>query len=470
MILQSLRASVSPECFSTWFKDLCVMGVEGNMLRLSAPNRYVKVWVESHYKRELLKSANAFKPEVNDVEICVLVHQAAAETSSGIGKVLNNSFHKEASVLQTPNVLALQENSRRDTVRMTPFSPKFKLETFRVGISNRLAHSAAQCVVESPGEVYNPLFIHGAHGVGKTHLLQGIGHLITENRPKLNVIHISCEEFTNAYIIAVQTKRLDAFRARFRNCDVLLVDDVQFLGTRERTQEEFLYTFDALRNAHKQVVICADCHPRDIKKLDSKLATRFQSGLVARLDVPDQSLRLELLCDKAKVRGLNLSDEVAETLAAHINSDVRSLEGAICKLMALMAAEAHSNGRTHSHSSHSNHKPDRELAIIALRELGYLRSGPLTLQDVLTAVSKKFSVTEDDLRGGKRHSSLVHARHVGMYLSRTLTGYSVADIGRFYGNRDHSTVLHAAAKITEMLKRDEELKSEIQTLRQYLGR
>ena len=457
-ILENIRSTVSTECFRTWFKDLNVESVESRTLNLIAPNRYVKQWLESHYRKELLAAASALAPDIASINISVHVPvRPAPESSSTLAQVLNgtippnirNGHAPSSSNTHMPSVSTTQH-------RRVVLAANLRLETFLVGRCNRVAHAAAQSVAESPAAVYNPLFIHGAHGLGKTHLLQGIGHLLKERIPALSVGYISCEEFTNAYVSAVQNKRLDAFRSEFRSFDALLLDDVQFLAGREKTQEEFLHTFDCLRQSGKQVVLSADNAPRDIKRLDQKLVTRFQSGLVARLETPEIPLRTELLREKARVRGLALAADVAELMASHIDSNVRELEGAVCKLMALAAAESRS--------------PDRELAIVALRDLGYIRTGPLTLGDILAAVTQRFAVSADEIRSGKRHASLVHARHVGMYLSKALTSQSVADIGRFYGNRDHATVLHATNKLSELLKRDENLKLEIQALRQVLGR
>ncbi|HYG76999.1 MAG TPA: chromosomal replication initiator protein DnaA [Planctomycetota bacterium] len=464
LIVERLRSAVSPECYQTWFKEIHFVSCAENTVRINVPNRYVKFWLESHYRKEIMRAINCVLPEVRTLEIGVPVTPRPGESAATLSAVLERSVSAQKANRSEPPVLTRgnapqQSSGSRDTVRLTPLSPKLRLESFLVGKSNRIAHSAAQTVAESPGIVYNPLYLYGAHGLGKTHLLQGIAHLMLEKNPPANVLHISCEEFTNAYISAVQNKRLDAFRARFRSCDALLIDDVQFLGGRERTQEEFLHTFDTLRDNHKQIVLCADTAPREIRKLDQKLATRFVSGLVTHLRGPDLPLRMEVLREKARSRGLALAPDVTELLATHIESNVRELEGAVCKLLALAAAE---NSRGES--------PNRELAILALRELGYLRSGPLSLQDILDAVSQRFGVSADDLRSSKRYAAITHARHIGMYLSKTLTSQSVADIGRFYGNRDHATVLHAARKMGELIKRDENVKNEVQSLRQVLGR
>jgi chromosomal replication initiator protein len=427
--------------------------VQPDALHFAASNRYVKHWIESHYRKELLNAATAVMPDIRNIEITVARAESLVKNSVALAKALDNALPAQ-----------LRENARDGACGLPstrsglfpPVSFNYRLETLVVGRCNRIACAAAQTICESPGNVYNPLFINGPQGLGKTHLLQGIGQLLQERSPGLNIVYVSCEEFTNGYVSAVQNRRLDAFRARYRTCDALLVDDVQFFGGREKTQEEFLHTFDALRHAGKQVVLCANCSPREIRRLDPRLVTRFQSGLVARLDAPEPEVRMEVLRAKARTRGLQLSADVAEILSAHIPSNVRELEGAVCKLMALAAAE----GRA----------PDRELAALALRELGYLRSGPLVLADVLTAVSQHYSVSADEIRGDRRHASLVRVRHIAMYLSTQLCSNSIADIGRFYGNRDHATVLHAVKKMTELARRDEELKSELQSLRQVLGR
>lgn len=458
-ILQHLRAAVSPDCYQSWFKDLSVLHLEGDTLHLAAPNRFVRQWLESHYRAELLRAAGALMPEIRKISISV--SRKAGDSSVALSKVLDHALPPAAKSAGETRA----EARPRETLRLQPLLARHRLENFIVGKCNRIAHAAALNVAESPGTVYNPLFIHGGHGLGKTHLLHGIGHLLMEQTPQLNVICVSCEEFTNAYINAVQNKRLDSFRSRFRNCDALLVDDVQFLGGREKTQEEFLHTFDALRNAHKQIVLCSDAAPREIKRLDPKLVTRFQAELVARMDAPDTPTRIALIREKARGRGLALGNDAAETLAAHITNNVRELEGAVCKLLALSSADSHDRAHGNGHSA-----PGRELALAALRDLGYVRTGPVTLHDVLSAVSAHYQISADDMRSGKRLSALVHARHIGMYLSRMLTAQSTAEIGRFYGNRDHATVLHACRKIAELLKRDENAQHEIKSLKQVLGR
>jgi chromosomal replication initiator protein len=463
MLLKHLRTVVSEDVFKNWFRELTVLGKNGTVLQVCAPNRYAKYWIESHYGRDLLNSAREMMPEVTAVELLVATPRQAplaSDSSAALSDVLQNTLPRSA---QPATANAKVDDGPRNSTRPardgfthTPLASRLRLETFIVGKCTRVAHAAAQSVSESPAAVYNPLFIHGAHGLGKTHLLHGIGHLLRERVPPQNVMYVPCEEFTNHYVQAVQSRRLDAFRTRYRSCDALLIDDVQFLAGKDRTQEEFLHTFDTLRNSQKQIVIVCDTSPRDLKRIDPKLLTRFQSGLVAQVEMPEAETRATIVSAKAKLRGLSLPVDVAETISTHISSNVRELEGAVCKLMALAAAEGRS--------------PDRELALHALRDLGYLRSGPLALQDILQAVSQHFGISADELRGDKRHAAIVHARHAGMYLSKHLTSKSVAEIGRFYGNRDHATVLHATRKLSNLVKRDEQTKEELEKLRQVLGR
>ncbi len=468
-LLNELKNRLSHECFQTWCKDLSVASVDGGVMRVNVPNRYVKLWLEDHYKQDLVSAATCVSPDVSRVELC-LTAAAIPETLPSIGSVLEKAIAPPGSLHNGSGVD--RNRPSRETVRITNLSPKFKLDGFVIGKANRVAFAAAQSIAETPGTLFNPVFLHGGQGLGKTHLLHGIGHLLIERG--LNIVHITCEEFANAYISAVQNKRLDSFRARFRSCDALLVDGIEFLTGREKTQEEFLHTFDALHSARKQIVLCSNPSPREIKKLDPRIAARFESGLVARLDAPDHALRMGVLAAKAKSRELELDAEVLELLATHVESSIGALEGAICKLMALTAAERVHNGHgaDNNGNGHSAERklPDRELTLVALRELGYLRSGPVTLDDILNVVSRHYHASPDELRSEKRYAALVRARHMGMYLSKMLTSHSVSEIGRFYGNRDHATVLHAARKIADELKRDENMRHDLQTLRQVLGR
>ncbi|GMV80524.1 MAG: hypothetical protein AMXMBFR7_17080 [Planctomycetota bacterium] len=450
-VRERLQAALSPESFDTWFQQVELVEWDGECLKLAVRNRYVKQWIEDHYRRELLRAAREVEPETRKVELHVqpAVTERSAQATA-IGGILENVIQPRPRDTRAP------AEDDRSAFERASSGTGWRLDDFVQGACNRLAYSAARSLVDSPATAYNPLFLHGDHGLGKTHLLQGLERALRIARPNAKVKLLSCEAFANEYLRAVQDRKIDRFRETYRSSDVLLVDDVQFLVGKEKTQEEFLYTFDALVNAGKQVVLTADQAPRTIKELDARLLARFQSGLVVRLDRPDYETRVELIQSKAVARRMTLPLELAELLAMRIDLSVRELEGAVCKLSALAAAE----GRL----------PDREMASLALRELGYLREGPLSPAEILEAVAQRMNFEVDQIRGAKRHAGLVQARHLAMFLCKQLTSYSLSEIGRFFGNRDHSTVLHAVRKMDRQFKKDEDMQREVQALRRGLGR
>ncbi|MCZ7644896.1 MAG: chromosomal replication initiator protein DnaA [Planctomycetota bacterium] len=443
-----LRADLTPESYDTWFKSVSLIEWESDCLKLGVRNRYVKQWIEDHYGREVVAAAQAVDPETRTVELNVLV--PAASRSATAGAALERTV-RDIGRARTPS-----EPVRMSDTDIFFALPGYRLDDFVVGACNRLPHSACLAVAERPAGAYNPLVLHGDHGLGKTHLLQGLAHDLRKRHPELKVKLATCEEFANEYLRAIQDRKLEALREAYRTCHVLLMDNVHFLCNKEKTQDEFLFTFDALQQMGRQIVLTCDEHPRRMKGLDQRLAARFQSGLVARLDRPDFETRASLIHNKGQGRRLALDEDLAELLAMRIDLSVRELEGAVCKLAALSAAEKRA--------------PDKEMALLALRELGYLREGPLSPAEILEAVVQRFGVEADAVRGGKRHAALVRGRHLAMYLCKQLTSHSLSEIGRFFGNRDHSTVLHAVRKIDKDAGRDEELAAEIQALRRSLGR
>lgn len=471
-LLERLQARIPPESYSTWFKRLSFLKWDGGCLRLLAPNRYVKDWIESHYRSELLEAARSIIPETISAELQL---PSATAPSLPAGSELPKSLSAwttspslsavpapaparvPASASETFRPAhAAVEASRTGTPEILGSQLQYRFDSFVVGACNRLAHAACQQVVEAPATAYNPLVLYGDHGLGKTHLLQAVAQALQGRFPNPRVRMVSCEEFANGFVYSLQARRIEAFRSEYRRCHALLVDDLQFLGGKEKTQDEFLHTLDHLRHQGRQLVFSCHVHPREIKNLDGRLAERLQSGLVARLAPPCFETRVELLRSKAQVRGLPLAPALTEILALRVERSVRELEGVVCKLAALVAAE--------------RRPADKEMALLALRELGYLREGPLTLEDILAGVVQRYGQDGDQIRSAKRHAELVRPRHMAMYLAKQLTTLSLGEIGRFFGNRDHSTVLHATRKLAERLKLDEELRAEVQALRRALGR
>ncbi|MCE9581626.1 MAG: chromosomal replication initiator protein DnaA [Planctomycetes bacterium] len=320
-------------------------------------------------------------------------------------------------------------------------NPNYTFENFVVGLSNRLAHAAATSVAASPGNAYNPLFLYGSVGLGKTHLLQAICHAILAKTPGLNISYLSCEEFVNDYIASVQNmKELEGFRARMRGVDVLLIDDIHFLAGKEGSQEEFFHTFNTLHNAQKQIILCSDAPPKDIPTLEERLMTRFSWGLVARIDTPTFETRVAILKRKAEARGTPFPEDVLFFIAQNIESNIRELEGAVTKVAAYASLLA---------------RPiDLEVAREALRDALEVASAPVSIADVQAVVCRKLSVKTAELQSKSRTKSISKARQIGIYLARTMTNASQTDIGNAFGGRDHSTVSYAIDTVKDLLHSD----------------
>lgn len=332
-----------------------------------------------------------------------------------------------------------------------PLNEKYVFGNFITGPSNRLAHAAAIAVSREPGKVYNPFFIYGGPGLGKTHLLQAIGHQVLINHPKLRVVYVSGECFTSHYINALREQRSEEFRQRYRNIDIWLIDDIQFLAGKERTKEEFFHTFNALHQSDKQIVISSDRPPRDLNLVEERLVSRFNSGLVADISPPDLETRIAILHKKARAEKADVSDSILECVAHLIPTNVRALEGALVTILA--------------YSSLMKVRLTESLAEEILgRYISEKKYTELTPEAVLRAVAQEFSLDAEDIKGDKRQREIVTARHVSMYLLRELTELSLNAIGKAFNDRDHATVLHACNRVKSLLSSDSNLKPVIENL------
>ena len=320
-------------------------------------------------------------------------------------------------------------------------NPKYTFDTFVIGASNRFTHAAAVAVAEAPARAYNPLFIYGESGLGKTHLLHAIGHYAQRLQPGLRTRYVSSEEFTNDFINSVRDDKMQAFQTRYRSVDVLLIDDIQFLERAERTQEEFFHTFNTLHNANKQIVISSDKSPRQLNSLEDRLRTRFEWGLISDVQAPDLETRIAILRKKAAQEGMNLPPEVLEFIASRIQSNIRELEGALIRVTAFASL----NRRT----------IDMKMTETVLKDLvGELDAPEITASTIMGITAEYFGVSVDDLISQSRSRALVHARQISMYLCRELTDLSLPRIGEKFGGRDHTTVMHAERKIkTQMAEK-----------------
>jgi chromosomal replication initiator protein len=328
-----------------------------------------------------------------------------------------------------------------------PLNPDYMFDQFVTGPCNRLANAAAIAVAEQPGKAYNPLFIHGGVGLGKTHLLQAICQKVLENQPDARILYLCCDSFINQFILAVETGDMMQFRHRYRHVDVLVIDDIHFLAGKDRTQEEFFHTFNTLYQQQKQIILSADCPPSEIPELEERLVSRFNWGLVARIEKPCYETRVAILQKKARMRGLQLPEDVVCYVAAKIENNTRELEGAITKIQGLARLQSG--------------PIDLELAKTALGDSATAEKKRVTIQQILDTVTKYYNVRLSDLQSKKRHKSIAFPRQVCMFLARRHTRYSLEEIGGYFGGRDHTTVLHAVRTVQQDCTQEREIQDQL---------
>ncbi|MGA2442379.1 MAG: chromosomal replication initiator protein DnaA [Tepidisphaeraceae bacterium] len=341
-----------------------------------------------------------------------------------IGRLVSVSFHCEGLG---------QGGLFNDSDQPLPLNPDYTFEQFVTGPCNQLAHAASVAVAENPGKAYNPLFIHGGVGLGKTHLLQAVCQKVLERQGDLRILYLSCDSFVNQFITTVEHGDMQQFRFRYRHVDLLVIDDIHFLSKHDRTQEEFFHTFNTLYQLQKQIILSADCPPSEIPELEERLVSRFNWGLVARIEKPCFETRIAILQKKARVRGLALPDDVVSYIASKVENNTRELEGAITRIQGMSLLQA---GRI-----------DLDLAKSALGESTGPEQKRITIQQIYDAVTKYYGVRLADIQSKKRHKSIAFPRQVCMYLARRFTSFSLAEIGLYFGGRDHTTVLHAVRTI-----------------------
>jgi chromosomal replication initiator protein len=405
-----------------------IQGDGGSNLLLSAPNSFAKDVLETRLRATL---NDALTSKLNQkVSIAVTVDESSQEISSAPNESLDSDFVHTTS----EDVVAPKSNATSSS----QLNPRYIFDTFVIGSSNRFAHAAAVAVAEAPAKAYNPLFIYGGSGLGKTHLLHAIGAYAKELYPATRVRYVSSEEFTNDFINSIRDDKASSFQRRYRELDILLVDDIQFLENKERTQEEFFHTFNTLYNSNKQIVISSDRPPKQLTTLEDRLRSRFEWGLITDIQPPELETRIAILRKKAAQDKLNAPDDVLEYIASKISSNIRELEGALIRVTAFASL---------------NRQPvDMGLAEIVLRDLVPEIVGPeITASSIMAQTATYFSLSIDDLCGTSRSRVLVNARQIAMYLCRELTELSLPKIGQTFGGRDHTTVMHADRKIRQLM-------------------
>ena len=432
-INEVLAEMIGPQKYRIWFKNSTRFTLADGYLKVGVPNLFIASWIESHFSNEISRAV-----------------QTATGSSRKITFMIDPELagHQRRTQLDSQAQLVARAQNRtpgqRTRIHPTPKKKlKLSFETFIVGRSNELAYNAAKVVVDEQKSPFNPLFIHGGYGVGKTHLLQGICNAVCKKRPQTNWLYLSAEEFANQFVLALKTKKLEAFRRRMRQTELLAIDDIHFLASKPSTQGEFLYTFNTIDLAGKQVVMGSDAPPKMIGQLSEKLVNRFVAGMVVKIDSPDLQTRCEICRQYVRKMRKHVPEKVIRYITENLRTNVRELEGALLKLIA--------------HSALQNEKVNLYMAKEVLAE-HLARTDPIVhISDIESAVATYFGITPANLHSSKKDRTISLARHFSMYLARKHTKMSFPEIGRCMGNKNHATVLLACRKVEEQIKRNAEL-------------
>lgn len=431
--LNVLKNEMSEVSFNTWMKSCNPISISEDTIKISVPNSFTRDILNNRYKDLVANSIQGICSKLYKLEFLISSEVALEEKNKAI-KIKGSPLNEEIS-----NTL----------------NPKYTFDSFVIGNSNRFAHAASLAVAEAPAKAYNPLFIYGGVGLGKTHLMHAIGHYILENNPNAKVEYVSSEKFTNELINAIKHDKNEEFRNKYRHVDVLLIDDIQFIAGKEGTQEEFFHTFNALHDANKQIILSSDRPPKEIPTLEDRLRSRFEWGLIADIQVPDFETRMAILKKKADLERLNVPNEVMVYVATKIKSNIRELEGALIRIVA--------------YSSLTNRAVSVDLASEALKDIISKKQGKsITIESIQDIVSSYFNLRVEDFKSQRRTRNVAYPRQIAMYLSRKLTDMSLPKIGEEFGGRDHTTVIHAYEKISENLKTDEGLQSTVDDITKKL--
>jgi chromosomal replication initiator protein len=442
--LRGLQPRLGRETYDLWLRPLELLEVDATRVRLRAPSQFMKEWFENHYLAAVLDEMRSRVAAPPTIEIEVAIDAASSA-----------SPEPAAAKPAAPKPAAPSKPAKAPAP--TGLAERYRFDTFITGASNELAASAAAAVADEPGHRFNPLLLYGGVGLGKTHLLHAVGHAIHEKHPKLRIVYLSAERFMNEFISAVRYNQFDDFRQRYReDCDVLLIDDIQFIAGRDRTMDEFFHVFNALYEAGKQIMVTADRTPSDMQGMEERLTSRLNWGLVADVKAPDLETRVAILRQKAEQDRIGIPDDVCVYLATLVRSNVRELEGALVRVATFASLKG---------------KPITEAFVRDVLGEGAeadRRNAPITVEAVQKAVAQLFSVRIADLKGQRRHKGIARPRMIAMYLSRELTGASFPEIGLRFGGKDHSTVINACKRMTSIQQEDPELRATITQLRAQL--
>ena len=436
--LEYIQQKVPKQVFDTWFLPVQFDKVENSTIYLGVPNKFFGEWLDTHYGA-LLAEAVAIAGGGEPLTVAFIVREKTAASPTELPSVVQGGKG------QAP------PKPRRGIV----LNPKYTFRNFVVGAGNQFAHAACMAVAEQPGQTYNPLFIYGGVGLGKTHLLNAIGNHVAEQRD-LRIAYLTTEQFTNEVINSIRYDKMMDLRKRYRHIDMLMIDDIQFLVGKERTQEEFFHTFNALYEGHKQIVLSSDRFPKDMPDIEERLRSRFEWGLIADLQPPDVETRIAILRKKSEDEGVKLPEDVIQFLSTTMKSNIRELEGSLVRL----GAYASLTGQVIS----------LDLAKTVLRDLIGDKKKVVAMDDIQEAVCAQFHVKIAELKSRRRSKTLVHPRQIAMYLCRELTDASYPEIGRQFGGKDHTTIIHACRQVTKAKETDTGLQTTIESLKEQILR
>lgn len=475
-ILQNIQQSLSEHVCQNIIKPLKPLKLTDTVFELSAKNLYAKNLI-TRYIPFLRDSC--YEVTKNQVEIVISIAQEQPNDEDNQKELINQQLKqfkqrnrrnrtkkKAIDLVEQPTLTEAMENETSDTpVPINPgdkssLNPKYTFDTFVIGNSNSFAHAAALAVAENPAKNYNPFFMYGGVGLGKTHLMHAIGHKILQNQPQKRVLYISSEKFINELINSIKDGSPEAFRQKYRNVDVLLVDDIQFLANKERVQEEFFHTFNALKDADKQIILSSDRPPKEIEKLQDRLCSRFEGGLIADVQAPDLETRIAILKKKSTLENYNVPDDVMAYIASHIDNNVRELEGALTQVVA--------------RASFCHYPITSQFAMNVLQNIIKATPAPdstktASINLIQETVAKYFKITIADLNGKKRNRNIAFPRQIAMYLCRELTTSSLPKIGKTFGGRDHTTVMHACDKIKKQYIENMDFAKTVDNLRHQIN-
>jgi len=446
-VQEELRFQLAKRTYDMWLKNTSVVSADGSTFRIGVPSKLAKDWLEDRFSGLIQETLQAVTGSEVDIDFVISPTGHRPQLVNGDGDLVPNGDNGHENGVDAP--------TDAPVIAPSELNARFKFSSFVVGHNSQFAHAAAKAVAEAPGDSYNPLFLYGGVGLGKTHLMHAIGHEVHDRFPRKRVVYLTSEQFTNEVISSIATARMGEFRHKYRTVDVLLIDDVQFLAGKDRTKEEFFHTFNALHEINKQIVISSDRPPKEIPTLEDRLRSRFEWGLIADIQSPDFETRLAILHSKLGGNSSLVPEDVLSFIAHKVQRNIRELEGALTRVQAFAAV-------------HQRPVDAEEAARLLADIIPAGTRKPINVERIQALVADYYNVTLDDMKGKRRDKHIVFPRQVAMFLVREETPSSLPAIGKAFGGRDHTTALHSIEKIANELKEDERLRYEVQAIRERL--